>query len=60
MLVDDHGVGQVQAERIVVGARGFAARPNADVAHDDVGLAGEGNLAAAKADAAGRGLTRDG
>src|SRR5581483_5034649 len=60
-VIDHHRMRAEQAERVVGGAGCFAARPDADVATDDVGLAGERDLAAAEADAAaGRGLAGDG
>ena len=51
----------IQAQRIVPGAGRVAARADADVAHDDVGLAGEGDFPALETDAAaGSRLAGDG
>ena len=60
-VIDDDVVRAVEAERVVLGAGGVAAGADADVADDDVRLAGERDLAALEPDpVAGRRLARDG
>ena len=60
-VIENRGFPLIKAERIVVRACGFTARPNANEAADDVRRIGERDLSAAKPDAAARRrLARDG